>query len=152
MSTLHLTYGSLGRRGLAAILDHAILLLLGIVLVGIPLDWTKIPTAIDRAIAFLVLSFLYFAGSEWLLGGTVGKLLTGIRVVRNEGSRCSLRAVTIRNVLRIVDFLPALYVIGLMLIVMSSRRQRLGDRLAETVVARHPVPKPTPPPAPFLFH
>jgi uncharacterized RDD family membrane protein YckC len=45
------------------------------------------------------------------------------------------RAVT-RNILRIVDLLPFFYIIGLALISTSSKKQRLGDRAARTVVLK----------------
>jgi len=45
----------------------------------------------------------------------------------------------VRNLLRIVDFLPAVYVFGSVLILATTRNQRLGDLAAGTVVIRERV-------------
>ena len=42
----------------------------------------------------------------------------------------------IRNVLRLVDWLPFLYLVGGILVLVSERRQRLGDLVAGTVVVK----------------
>jgi hypothetical protein len=42
----------------------------------------------------------------------------------------------VRNFLRIVDFLPAFYVVGVISILVTSRNQRLGDLAAGTLVVR----------------
>ncbi|MBW3666803.1 MAG: RDD family protein, partial [Actinobacteria bacterium] len=60
----------------------------------------------------------------------------GQRVVMEDGSPVDWRASTIRNVLRVVDVLPLFYLVGAILVWNSDRRQRLGDRVAGTVVVR----------------
>ncbi len=79
---------------------------------------------------------LYFIVLEALFGRTLGKRLVGLRVARFDGSRASLLQVVVRNLLRIVDvfFLPTAVVTSLVLMVVTARRQRLGDFLARTVV------------------
>ena len=68
-------------------------------------------------------------------GYTVGKRLFGIKVVEEDGSPCSLGSAFVRNLLEIIDgFLY--YVIGFVAMALSDRRQRIGDRLAGTVVVR----------------
>jgi len=42
----------------------------------------------------------------------------------------------VRNFLRIVDFLPAFYVVGVIAILATSQNQRLGDLAAGTLVVR----------------
>jgi len=49
--------------------------------------------------------------------------------------------VLVRNVIRIVDFLPLFYGLGLLMIIFSSRSQRLGDLAAGTYVVRAPRPQ-----------
>jgi hypothetical protein len=49
--------------------------------------------------------------------------------------------VLIRNLIRIVDFLPAFYGLGLLMIIGTSRSQRLGDLAAGTYVVRAPRPQ-----------
>jgi uncharacterized RDD family membrane protein YckC len=59
-----------------------------------------------------------------------------IKVVREDGSPCGIVPAIIRNILRIVDGLPFLYIIGMILISRSSKKQRLGDSVAKTVVVK----------------
>jgi hypothetical protein len=47
---------------------------------------------------------------------------------------------TVRNLVRIVDFLPAYYAIGCVSMVLTRRSQRLGDLAAGTLVIREPKP------------
>lgn len=82
---------------------------------------------------FITLS-LYFIILEWKLGGTLGKLITGIRVRMINGGPIGFKESLVRNVLRFVDFLPFFYLLGAILIWTSKSKQRLGDRLAKTVV------------------
>lgn len=87
-------------------------------------------------VLYLVLGLGYHTVLEWQYGKTLGKRLVGIRVVEDDGSSLSLQSSVKRNVLRLVDFLPVLYVIGIVAAVFSDRRQRLGDRLGSSVVVR----------------
>jgi uncharacterized RDD family membrane protein YckC len=59
-----------------------------------------------------------------------------IVVVTEDGGAIDYKPAAIRTVLRIVDALPFLYVLGLVLIVVTDRNQRLGDIVADTVVVR----------------
>lgn len=76
----------------------------------------------------------YYVLLEWKLGGTLGKLVTGMRVTKSTGESLDLKSSLIRNVLRIVDFLPVFYLVGAISIWNSKTKQRVGDRLAKTVV------------------
>ena len=80
------------------------------------------------------LIILYCCVAEGAFGRTVGKRLMGIEVRTESDSRISWRASVIRNVLRVVDEFPAFYLLGLLLILLGPKRQRLGDRLAHTIV------------------
>jgi uncharacterized RDD family membrane protein YckC len=75
-----------------------------------------------------------------------------LEVLQTNGDQCSFRASIIRNALRFVDWLPVLYLIGLIAVIVSSDRRRIGDRFANTIVTKKPPKDPNPPPAPFLFH
>jgi uncharacterized RDD family membrane protein YckC len=79
---------------------------------------------------------LYYILLEGLRGATLGKKLVKIKVVREDGSACGLGPAFVRNILRIIDELPFLYIIGMILISRSNKKQRLGDRLAKTVVVK----------------
>lgn len=80
------------------------------------------------------LIILYCCVAEGAFGRTVGKRLMGIEVRTESDSRISWRAAVIRNVLRVVDEFPAAYLLGVVLILLGPTRQRLGDRLAHTIV------------------
>jgi uncharacterized RDD family membrane protein YckC len=73
--------------------------------------------------------------AEARFGATLGKLAVGLRVTLEDGSRLDWRASLIRNLLRIVDGF-AFYLVGAVLVWTSPRRQRLGDRVAATLVVQ----------------
>lgn len=77
----------------------------------------------------------YYLIAELATGTTPGKALLGLCVRGGDGNRASKGQLVIRNLLRIVDFLPALYLLGLVTMAISPRRQRFGDLAARTVVA-----------------
>ncbi len=69
-------------------------------------------------------------------GQTPGKRLAGTRVVRLDGSGVGFLEVTIRNLVRIVDFLPFAYALGFVIMFLNRNAQRLGDFAAGTLVIR----------------
>ena len=89
------------------------------------------------ALLFLGLALVYYFALEATVGQTVGKLLVGLRVVRADGDRPSVGAVAIRTLLRVVDWLPLLYLVGFIAMLATGvRQQRLGDLAARTGIAR----------------
>jgi uncharacterized RDD family membrane protein YckC len=78
---------------------------------------------------------VYAAIMETLTGRTVGKVLTRVRVVQESGAPAGLLRCVVRNVLRLIELIPPLWVLAF-LVVLSPRRQRLGDLFARTVVVR----------------
>jgi uncharacterized RDD family membrane protein YckC len=85
-------------------------------------------------LVFLVAMFLYFVLFEGLAGATPGKRAVRLRVTGPDGGRPGLTRALVRNVLRVVDGLPALGILGAALIASSPERTRLGDRVASTRV------------------
>ncbi|MFH0787152.1 MAG: RDD family protein [Pseudomonadota bacterium] len=78
----------------------------------------------------------YFVFLESFLNGqTLGKKLTGIQVVREDGGPIDFSTAFVRNILRVVDGL-IFYLVGAILIWRSPLKQRLGDRIAHTVVIK----------------
>lgn len=68
-------------------------------------------------------------------GQTLGKRLFGIKVVKENGEECSIGAAVVRNLLEIIDGF-AYYLVGFIAMAVSDKRQRVGDRLAGTVVVK----------------
>ena len=77
--------------------------------------------------------FTYFEGSS---GQTIGKRLMHIKVVKENGAKCDYGSALVRNLLRIIDHLPTLYILGIILIAVTDKKQRLGDMLAKTIVVK----------------
>lgn len=77
---------------------------------------------------------LYFVLLEGLIGVTLEKWLAGLRVERVGRGKPGLIKGLLRNVLRIVDGLPAFSILGIVLILTSVERARFGDRIAGTRV------------------
>jgi uncharacterized RDD family membrane protein YckC len=88
------------------------------------------------ALAFFILSVAYFIVLEGYLGQTVGKMLLGIKVVREDtGEVPGIKAAFIRTVMRLIDGLFA-YLVAFIAVLASQKNQRLGDMLANTLVVR----------------
>lgn len=79
--------------------------------------------------------FPFFLEGLWD-GQSPGKWCLGIKVVQTDGAPCTIGASVLRNLLLLADWLPALYLGAVVSMAISSRKQRLGDRLADTVVVR----------------
>ena len=89
-----------------------------------------------RILIILVVYFLYFTLLEGHNGQTVGKMAVNIKVVKEaDGSPIDYGEAAVRTILRIIDGLFA-YLIGAILIWSSDEKQRLGDRVARTVVVK----------------
>jgi uncharacterized RDD family membrane protein YckC len=102
-------------------------------------DWS---TAIS-VILYFAISVGYGIVLEWRWHGqTLGKRVLGLRVVDAQGLRLQLSQVILRNLLRLVDMLPAIYLVGGLACFFSRNCQRLGDLAAGTIVARIRTPQP----------
>ena len=98
-------------------------------------------------------------------GATPGKRLLGLQVIKRNGTPVDLAASLIRNVLRVVDQLPAVFTLGLISMLVSRGFRRVGDLVAGTIVvygrgaalpdmwrtASSRSPKPTAPALPLDF-
>ncbi len=90
---------------------------------------------------FILVQFIvetgYFIFWEMVANGrSPGKRALGLRVVRRDGLPLDLRSSIVRNLMRIVDLLPANYCVGLASILLSPQCERLGDHVAGTIVIR----------------
>jgi uncharacterized RDD family membrane protein YckC len=78
----------------------------------------------------------YYSLMEGYLGQTVGKMLLGIKVVReNRGEVPGIKTAAIRTVLRTIDGL-FFYLVAFISVLASDKNQRLGDMVADTLVVR----------------
>lgn len=97
--------------------------------------WAYGPFITDPlCLAFLGAMYLYFVSLEGLAGATLGKRCLGLRVVRVDGGRPGLLKAAVRNLLRLVDGLPAFGTLGVVLVLRSEEKARFGDRVAGTRV------------------
>lgn len=92
----------------------------------------------------------YYVLFEMLWNGqTPGKRAAGIRVLRDDGTPITITESLLRNILRVIDFLPVFYGVGMLSLLLSRQSKRLGDFAAGTVVIKErtaeelPVPPPT---------
>lgn len=67
-------------------------------------------------------------------GQTPGKKVLNLYVAHTDASPITPAGSLVRNLLRVVDFLPFLYGFGLISMMLNRRFQRLGDLAANTVV------------------
>jgi hypothetical protein len=93
------------------------------------------------AAIYVVVFFVFFWGYDVAFevlasGRTPGKRWNGLRVVRSEGQPIGFLASATRNLLRLIDWLPSLYLVGIASIFATTKNQRLGDIVAGSVVVR----------------
>lgn len=85
---------------------------------------------------FLVIwGYYIFFEMAWN-GQTPGKRAAGIRVLTTGGQPITVTHALVRNLVRIIDFLPSSYMLGACVMLISSRSQRLGDLAAGTIVVK----------------
>jgi len=91
-----------------------------------------------------ILYYGYFVTFEILWNGqTPGKRWVGLRVISESGRPIGAFEAVLRNLLRIVDQLPAIYAVGTVSVFLTERNQRLGDLAASTVVVHdRPTDRP----------
>src|SRR5271156_5256832 len=102
-------------------------------------DWlTRVSSnALKTLLILLIFGFqwCYFNLFEWIWNGqTPGKRLLHLRVIKVDGSPVSGIDVLLRNLSRPIDTLGPMGLIGLLMIFVSRRAQRLGDLMARTIV------------------
>ncbi len=147
-------YASTLDRFVAQFLDWLVLLVASAIL-SVPLGLALLPlgnpfgypfqgaayTAFSSVMGIAV-PLLYFSYFESSSGQTLGKMAMSIKVVdQTTGARIDFWRALVRNVLRVVDFLPVFYIIGGLLVATTTRKQRLGDMAASSVVVKiqHPA-------------
>jgi uncharacterized RDD family membrane protein YckC len=128
-----------GTRAYAFLIDWHIRLLLALawVAVGTLLLASRVGRTFQLAFLLpaLLLYLFYHPFLEILMRGrTPGKRMAGARIVTLDGSTPGVGALLMRNVFRLIDQLPAMYVLGLACCMFTSQRVRFGDLAAGTVL------------------
>ena len=139
----------IGSRFMAALVDSILIVIIQALALGVM--WAVLTSALGDPLdsplgAWLValLGLLAFAllWGYYLLfemiwnGQSPGKRWIGLRVIKDSGAPISLVDSAIRNLVRLVDFLPAYYGIGVIVMFFNDQARRLGDFAAGTVVVR----------------
>ncbi|MBN1283997.1 MAG: RDD family protein [Anaerolineae bacterium] len=132
-----------GSRCMAAVIDYFILFVLMIAFsiffsraaINSPLSGDVL-VAIFVLLQFLLVTFYHLFFEFVWNGQTPGKRRLGIRVVQANGMPLNTGGALIRNLVRLFDFLPLFYGIGLVALFVTKRTQRLGDLAARTIVIR----------------
>lgn len=75
----------------------------------------------------------YVVVAEFRFDGTIGKQIMGITIRTGDRRPITLLQALVRNLARIVDAI-GLYLVGFLVALNSKKSQRIGDRLANTVV------------------
>ena len=89
------------------------------------------------AVVFLLVLVGWYVVSEAVWGQTPGKRLVGISVVDTNGNDISAGDAVMRNVTKLLGGSSLLFIlVGVVLIADSRDNQRLGDRMADTLVVR----------------
>lgn len=138
---LTLELAGVGTRFLADLVD-ALIRVVPIIIIAVAAGSSGGIGIAIGAVAIFLLIFVYDLLFETRNNGrTPGKKAAGLRVVTETGGPVDFRASAIRNLLRIVDFLPGWYLVGVCSIILTKKNQRLGDLAAGTLVIRDAVMK-----------
>lgn len=151
----------IGSRFAAALLDVLIeVVLLILILIGAaelqPFSGAgpTVATILAITLLFLLVWGYYLLFEAFWNGQTPGKGALRIRVIRTSGHPIGFTESAIRNLLRIVDWLPSFYALGVITMFVNRESRRLGDLAAGTVVVKVPkrvrpstaLPQAPPPP------
>jgi len=143
-TVLEFEIAGIGSRFLALAYDTLIQILIGVgMLVIMVVVGVSVPSAAKNGIWFLALIVLsyfllyfgYFTIFEVIWNGqTPGKRKEGLRVIKDSGRPITPAESVGRNLMRIVDQLPAFYAVGIGSMLLSRQNKRLGDFVAGTIV------------------
>jgi uncharacterized RDD family membrane protein YckC len=135
---LDVTLAGLGSRAAALFIDQVVQFLVVAVGALVTDPFGDAGVAVFALISFFALFGYQIVGEAFVGGRTLGKAAMGIAVVSDRGTPASFLAVVIRNVVRFVDLLPGVYLVGSVAILVTRRHQRLGDLAAGTLVISRP--------------
>jgi uncharacterized RDD family membrane protein YckC len=148
--SLQYDIAGIGSRGAAAMVDTVIQTVSMMVLfmalaattavgslLGIEGNGVGVLVAALFVLGAFIISAGYFTLFEILWSGqTPGKRLVGVRVMRENGYPMRPVDAVVRNLVRIVDWLPFMYGVGVLTMLLNARSKRLGDFAGGTIVVR----------------
>ncbi len=130
-----------GNRSYAFVIDWHIRLLLSgawLIVAAFALQMSLSFRSHDALLSVLPAAVVYFLYHPLLevamRGRTPGKRMAGLRIVNRSGGTPGTTALLIRNLFRLIDSLPAFYVIGLISCFFTANRVRIGDMAAGTLL------------------
>lgn len=136
----------IGSRFLAALIDSAligviqlVIFLFSVVLVG-SFFRGRLETfsgwilAAIGLISFVILWGYYIFFEVLWNGQSPGKRVVKLRVLQKDGAPVTLSEAIIRNLVRVIDFLPLFYGLGVVVMFVNDQSKRLGDLVAGTLV------------------
>jgi uncharacterized RDD family membrane protein YckC len=135
----------IGSRFLAALIDHVLIsMILSLGCVAVALLADQLALGLDTTLVFgifgigiylFLCAYYIFFETTWN-GQTPGKRVIGIRVVRVGGRPIGFLGSSIRNFVRLADFLPVLYGIGVGVMFIDRQSRRLGDLAAGALTVK----------------
>jgi len=161
-TALDFAVAGIGSRFIAISIDTLIQIAIGLVagiagafgIAGLAKIWPRFSMwgGAILILFFFVLYFGYFAIFEIIWNGqSPGKRWTKIRVIKDSGRPLTPAESIGRNLMRIVDWMPALYAVGVLSAITTKQNKRLGDLLVGSLVVREssladvrPIWQPTP--------
>lgn len=131
----------LATRAIAQIVD---LMILSLVLAGVYFFAIFLGASGQDVLAYVIAiigTFVVIFGYFWACeafwsGQTVGKKIFRLRAVGDRGEPMTFMQAGIRNIVRVVDFFPYAYGVGLVVLFVNGRGKRLGDLAAGTIVVK----------------
>jgi len=100
----------------------------------------SLDTAGKWALAVLIfLNFAFVVGYFALFeaywhGQTPGKRVMKLRVIKDSGRQITFFEALARNTVRLIDYMPSLYLVGVITMLCNKQNKRLGDLAAGTLV------------------
>jgi uncharacterized RDD family membrane protein YckC len=123
-----------GRRFIALLLDIVLYSVMAMVVNAVYGVTYYGPVSTVGWPALSALWMAYFIIPEAVFGATPGKMFTGLCVVRLDGRPLGAGSIVVRNLLRFIDVLPGVYLVGGLLVLLTGSSQRVGDLIAGTTV------------------
>lgn len=120
-------------RILAFLIDFAILSILSFVLLILFFQGFDI---IAFIYILLSLQIFYFMFLEYFFGASIGKAIAEIKVKTVDNDKLDFMGAFTRNILRPLEFFLGFYLVSLLFILLTPKKQRFGDIIADTIVVR----------------